>query len=101
MGVDQGKVKSIGVSNFTSEQCRRAMDKMGIKIMAYAPLGSPGSRGGKSAIPFQDPMIIQLAEKYKRTPAQVLLRYLIQLGCIVIPKSIKKTRIAENFNVYG
>ena len=67
--VDQGKVKSIGVSNFTSEQCkrvmdqaripiavnqvethiyfqqrnlRRAMDKMGIKIMAYAPLGSPG-----------------------------------------------------------
>ena len=62
---------------------------------------SLGSRGGKSAIPFQDPMIIQLAEKYKRTPAQVLLRYLIQLGCIVIPKSVKKTRIAENFNVYG
>ena len=60
-----------------------------------------GSRGGKSAIPFQDPTIIQLAEKYKRTPAQVLLRYLLQLGCIVIPKSVKMMRIVENFNVYG
>lgn len=46
-----------------------------------------------------DPMVAALTEKYKKSPAQVLLRYLIQRNIVVIPKSVSEKRIKENFDV--
>ncbi len=47
----------------------------------------------------EDPAVIDIARAHSKTPAQVLLRHLIQLDVIVIPKSISEKRIQENFNV--
>ena len=58
---------------------------------AWAPL----VRGG-----FALPGILALAEKYKRTPAQIILRWDIQSGCIVIPKSVHEERIIENAGIF-
>lgn len=63
----------------------------GIHVEAWAPL----VRGG-----FALPQIVALAEKYKRTPAQIVLRWDIQSGCIVIPKSVHEERIIENAGIF-
>ena len=63
----------------------------GIHVEAWAPL----VRGG-----FALPGILALAEKYKRTPAQIILRWDIQSGCIVIPKSVHEERIIENAGIF-
>lgn len=49
--------------------------------------------------PLEDAVVKKLAEKYKKTPAQILLRYLIQREIAVIPKSTNEARIKENFDV--
>jgi len=134
--VKLGLTKSIGVSNFTTEQIERIMKggrtapatnqvelhaylqqkklfdfckKQGITITAYAPIGSPGmssfmekNRGVKIEAPdlLGDAKVKQISEKYKKTPSQVLLRFLIQKGIIVIPKSVTPSRIKENFQVF-
>ena len=46
-----------------------------------------------------DPMVLALSKKYDKTPAQILIRHLTQLGLVVIPKSVKQHRIKENFDV--
>jgi len=83
--------------------------KKGITITAYGPIGSPGlktlmesSRGIKLEVPslLGDPVVKQLSEKYKKTPSQILLRFLVQLGMIVIPKSVSPSRIKENFEIF-
>ena len=118
----QGKIRAIGVSNFEPDQlldliaynqvvpavnqietnlyCQRSterswMDKKQAAHMAYAPLG----QGSQNEM-FQEPTVLALAEKYSKTPAQVLLRFLTQKGIIVIPRSTQPEHIKENFNLF-
>ena len=118
----EGKARAIGVSNFEPDQlldliaynqvvpavnqietnlyCQRNserswMDKKQVAHMAYAPLGQ-GSRNEM----FSEPAVLALAEKYGKTPAQVLLRFLTQKGIVVIPRSIKPEHIKENFALF-
>lgn len=125
----KGLTKSIGVSNFNKRQLERVLansqippvtnqievhpylnqKKMmefckskNIVITAYSPLGSPDRPWAKPTDPklLDDPKIVKLAQKYKKTPAQVVLKYQVQRGCIVIPKSVTKSRIQENFDIW-
>ena len=118
----EGKIRAIGVSNFEPDQlldliaynkiipavnqietnlyCQRTterswMDKKLVSHMAYAPLG----QGNRDEM-FQEPTLLSLAEKYSKTPAQVLLRFLTQKGIIVIPRSTKPEHIKENFDLF-
>ena len=63
-----------------------------IVLQAYSPL----VRGKK----FNDPVVVQLSEKYGKTPAQIILRWNIQSGVSAIPKSSNPKRIEENFNIF-
>ena len=126
---DAGKAKSIGVSNFSSDQCERVMAgakvpiaanqvelhayfqqkrlcetmaKLGIKLMAYAPLGSrgrPAKMTDGCQWELEDPVVAAIAKAHGKTPAQVLLRHLVQLGHMTIPKSTNAGRIKENFDI--
>uniref|UniRef100_A0A1B6KY21 NADP-dependent oxidoreductase domain-containing protein n=1 Tax=Graphocephala atropunctata TaxID=36148 RepID=A0A1B6KY21_9HEMI len=83
----------------------------GITLTAYAPLGSPGMltfvkkagvtlEGDKDLNPMEDPVVVQIAKSHNKTPAQVLLRHLIQSGINVIPKSVTPERIRQNFQLF-
>lgn len=127
--VKEGLVRSIGLSNFNSEQIKRILNEGEIKpvvnqvechpylnqkklqefceshniiLTAYSPLGSPDRMWAKPEEPLliEDPVIKGIAAKYSKTPAQVCIRYPIQRGIIVIPKSVTKSRIEENFQVF-
>lgn len=118
---DEGKLRAIGVSNFYSDrlvdiasfsrikpmvnqvethpfnqqvEAKKWMDKYGIQIEAWAPFGE--GRGGL----FENPALVEIAQKYKKTTAQVILRWHIQCGVIVIPKSTHKERMQENLNIF-
>lgn len=70
-------------------------DKYNVAHMAYAPLGQ-----GQANEMFTEPLVQEIAAKYGKTAAQVLLRRTMQDYTIVIPKSVHSERIAENFNVF-
>lgn len=118
----EGKVKAIGVSNFEPSQlvdliaynkvvpavnqietnlyCQRTaertwLDKNNVAHMSYAPLGQ-GNRNEMYAVP----SVVDIADKYHKTVAQVLLRFLIQKGIIVIPRSKNQEHIIENFDIF-
>ncbi|ETN80362.1 oxidoreductase, aldo/keto reductase family protein [Necator americanus] len=85
--------------------------KHNISITSYATLGSPGRvnfklpSGAKmewapAPADMDDPNVKKLAEKYKKTPAQILLRYVMDRNIAVIPKSVNPSRIVENFQVF-
>ncbi|XP_055320009.1 1,5-anhydro-D-fructose reductase-like [Sitodiplosis mosellana] len=124
--VQSGRVRSIGISNFNSVQTDRILSIATIKpvtnqiechpnlnqrklinfsgqrnitITAYSPLGRPHTQSGKK-LAISDPKVLELAQKYRKTPAQVVLRYTLQNGAIIIPKSTNKNRIQENFNIF-
>ncbi|CAG9803237.1 unnamed protein product [Chironomus riparius] len=128
--VDAGLTKSIGVSNFNIKQInyitenariqpvtnqiechpyllntklREHCKSKNIIITAYSPLGSPGRPFATSNDPIllQEPKLLAIAEKLKKTPAQILIRFQIQLGNVVIPKSVSKERIINNIDVFS
>ena len=70
------------------------MNKYGVAHEAWAPFGE--GRGGL----FTDPALAKIGAKYGKTVAQVILRWHIQRGIVVIPKSTHIERMAENFNVF-
>ncbi|VDM91939.1 unnamed protein product [Onchocerca ochengi] len=75
-------------------------------MTSYATLGSPGRTACSLNFywpigePMKDPLVLQLGEKHKKSPAQILLRHMTQRGICVIPKSINPDRILENFNIF-
>lgn len=76
----------------------------GIQVTAYSPLGSM-DRPAKfvkdsNPVPLKDPVILEIANSHNKTAAQVILRWDIQRGIVVIPKSVHKERIEENFNIF-
>ena len=115
-----GRVRAIGVSNFQPEHLRRLFDNSeivpavnqielhpflvqeelrafdaehGIATEAWSPL----AKGGEL---LSNPAVIGIAQRLERTPAQVVLRWHIQLGNVVIPKSVTPARIVQNIDVF-
>ncbi|KAF0292686.1 Dihydrodiol dehydrogenase 3 [Amphibalanus amphitrite] len=94
---------------FQQLKMREFCKKHNIAITAYAPLASPGrkvlyeKRGVKIELPdlLNNPVVRLVAEKHKRTAAQVLLRFLVQQDIIVIPKSTNAGRIKENSDIFS
>lgn len=116
----EGKAKSIGISNFegkyieeletkwkivpqfiqveahpyfTQQELRKTLDKYDIKLMSWYPLG----HGDKSLQ--NEPVFAKLAEKYGKTPAQVILRWHTQMGFAVIPGSKNVDHIKDNLDI--
>jgi diketogulonate reductase-like aldo/keto reductase len=123
-----GKVRAIGVSNFMVEHLTTLLDRatvvpavnqievhpyfqqkevqalgaeQGILTQAWSPLGGiTFYRDGHHSSTLEDPVIGDIAKAHNKTPAQVMLRWHLQQGRSVIPKSTKPHRIAENIDVF-
>lgn len=74
----------------------------GILITAYSPLGSPDRPWANPDDPqlLDDVKLRRIANKYNKTPAQVVLRYQVQRGNITVVRSLTKSRIEENMNIF-
>ncbi|MEH7378812.1 aldo/keto reductase [Neobacillus drentensis] len=117
----EGKIKSIGVSNFHPDrlidliihnevipavnqvethpfnqqiESAQFMKENHVQIQSWGPFAE-----GKNDI-FQNELLVSIAEKHNQSVAQVILRWLTQRGIVVIPKSVRKERIIENFNIF-
>ncbi|KAL9428966.1 hypothetical protein AB3S75_030880 [Citrus x aurantiifolia] len=124
---DSGKARIIGVSNFSvkklqdllkvarvtpavnqvechpgwrQEKLHEFCKSKGIHVSGYSPMGSPGSPWFKSDV-LKHPVIKMVAEKLGKTPGQVCIRWVLQMGYSVLPKSANEARIKENFDVFG
>lgn len=80
-------------------------DNNDITITAYSPLGSRGfiNQMGKVDTvpnPLENTIVLEIAEKYKKTPAQILLKHITQKGIATIPKSTNSTRIKQNIELF-
>ncbi|GAB3536158.1 aldo/keto reductase [Arthrobacter tecti] len=117
---EEGLLKAIGVSNFKPHHLQRLLDdglvpdvnqiqldprhtradsrefhaQHGIVTESWSPLGKGGNL-------LQDPAVDLLADKYGMTPAQIVLRWHLQLGLVAIPKSANPLRIKQNINLFG
>jgi 2,5-diketo-D-gluconate reductase A len=117
---DDGRARSIGVSNFTVENLERIIEATGVvpainQIELHPRLAqselrrfhaehgivteawSPLERGRQL---LREPSVLEIASRQNRTPAQIALRWHIQLGNVVIPKSVTPARIEENFHIF-
>jgi diketogulonate reductase-like aldo/keto reductase len=88
---------------FTQPALRDAHAELDIATQCWSPIGGvlvymPGD-GSSGRSPLTDPVIAELASKYGKTPAQVILHWHLEHGFCAIPKSVKPHRIAENFDV--
>jgi 2,5-diketo-D-gluconate reductase A len=117
----RGKIRAIGVSNFYPDRlidlikfnevvpainqvethlfnqqvkAKEVMDKYGVQIESWAPFAE-----GTNNI-FTNKTLKKVGDRYNKSTAQVALRYLIQRGVIVIPKSVHKERMIQNFNIF-
>ena len=92
-----GKLRAIGVSNFFPDHLidlASNMEELGTRIMSWAPLAE-GCNGL-----FNNSLLVQIGGKYGKTAAQVALRWLLQSGVIIIPKTTHKERMVENLNLF-
>lgn len=117
-----GKVRAIGVSNFYPDRlidlcnfvdikpavnqvethvfCQQkaaheVMQRHGVQIESWGPFAE-----GKNGL-FTNPVLLEIGAAHAKSVAQVALRFLLQSGVVVIPKSVRKERMAENFDVFG
>jgi len=116
---DEGRIRSIGVSNFQEDHLRRVIDEVGVtpsvnQVELHPYLQQPGLRQlheelgiateawspiAQGAV-LDDPVIRRIAQEVDRTPAQVTLRWHIQIGNVVIPKSVTPERVRENLALF-
>ena len=85
---------------FQQKQLQALHDEHNILTQAWSPIGGITSYAGGDKRSVDDPTLIDIGARHGKTPAQVMLRWHIQEGRSAIPKSTKRTRIAENFNVF-
>lgn len=116
---EQGLVRSIGVSNFQPAHLERLVQETGVtpsinQVELHPRLGQQGLRRTHADLGvvteawsplaqgevLDDPVITSIAEAHERTPGQVVLRWHIQLGNVVIPKSVTPDRIQQNLHVF-
>lgn len=126
----KGLTKSIGISNFNKQQILRILEvaeilptinqverhpylsqsklvkfchSKGIQIVGYCPLATPARYDGVIDYPklLEEPTLKELSFKYSKSPAQIALKWQIQNGIVVIPKSIHKERILENIDLFN
>lgn len=114
-----GRVRAIGVSNFQQHHLKRVFDETSIvpavnqiEIHPYLTQDAMRSFDAKNGIAteayspiaqgnvLKDPVIVHIAESVDKSPAQVTLRWHIQRGDIVFPKSVTHERVAENFDIF-
>lgn len=115
-----GRVRAIGVSNFEPEHLARIASEGGVvpavnqvelhpALQNRAVAEANAQRGilteawsplAQGAV-LSDRSVVEIAERHERTPAQIVLRWHLQQGRIVIPKSVTSARIAENLDVFG
>jgi diketogulonate reductase-like aldo/keto reductase len=90
---------------FVQRELRKAHARLGIATQGWSPLGGVNVYMPRDPSapknPLTHPVIVGLAEKHRRTPAQVVLRWHLAHGFSALPKSVKPDRIAENFDVFG
>ena len=87
-------VNQIELHPYFSQESMRALNAShGIRTEAWSPLGQ-----GKGLL--EEPVLAEIGAKYGKTAAQVVLRWHLQTGNVVIPKSVTPSRIAENFDVF-
>ena len=116
----EGLVRAIGVSNFQPDHLRRIVDETGVtpavnQVELHPRLQQAGLRRehadrgivteawsplAQGAV-LDDPVVTRIADDHAVTPGQVVIRWHIQLGNVVIPKSVTPARIEENFDVFG
>lgn len=116
-----GKLRAIGVSNFNpielrdlaffneiapmlnqiethvfwqQKEARHNMDELGVQHMSWGPFAEGANNF------FENPLLAEIGTKHGKSVGQIALRYLLDMGVVVIPKSSKKERMAENINVF-
>jgi 2,5-diketo-D-gluconate reductase A len=85
---------------FSQPALRSRMAKHGIATQAWSPIGGVYAYGPKNTTVLENSVVVELAEKHGKTPAQVVLRWHIEHGFCAIPKSVKPHRIAENIDIF-
>ena len=118
----EGRIRAIGVSNYNADRLidliqynkvvpavnqieinlqsqqqenREWMEKLGVQPMGYAPFGQ-----GRLDDLYTDPALTAIAQKHGKTTRQVALRYQLQLGIVIIPKTVSPDRLKENIDVF-